>query len=76
MSMSPIAPINKIPVKPKVQQYESEEQSNEPYLDDDGDSEYASRYRNNMILDQMLERPDKDDLRQYYKPSQTSRRSQ
>lgn len=29
-----------------------------------------------MILDQMLERPDKDDLRQYYKPSQTSRRSQ
>jgi len=29
-----------------------------------------------MILDQMLERPDKDDLRNYYRPSQTGRRSQ
>ena len=45
-------------------------------MEDDGDSDYASRYKNNMILDQMLERPGGDDLRHYYKGSQTGRRSQ
>lgn len=54
MSMPPIANIQRIPIKPRVEQFESEENSGEPYLEDDGDSDYASRYKNNMILDQML----------------------
>ena len=49
--------------------------SAEPYIEDDGDSDYASRYKNNMILGQMLERPGNEDLSSYYRES-GGRRSQ